>query len=98
MTAPFFDLAPAGSAASIIIALGVGMAFGWTLERAGLGSARKLAGQFYLTDLTVVKVMFAAILTAMLGVFWLGRLGFLDMHRLFVPATFVVPQLAGGLV
>ena len=76
----------------------IGIAFGWALERAGLGSARKLAGQFYLTDLTVFKVMFSAIVTAMLGVFWLGRLGLLDLARVYVPETFLLPQLVGGLL
>lgn len=31
---------------SLAVAFGIGIAFGWTLERAGLGSARKLVGQF----------------------------------------------------
>src|SRR5688500_14904367 len=63
-----------------------------------MGSARKLAGQFYLRDLTVFKVMFTAILTAMLGVFWLGWIGVLDLSRVYVPETWIVPQLAGGIV
>jgi uncharacterized protein len=76
----------------------IGIAFGWTLERAGLGSAPKLAGQFYLTDLTVFKVMFSAIVTAMLGAFWLSRLGILDLSQVYIPETFLLPQLAGGLL
>jgi uncharacterized membrane protein YedE/YeeE len=83
---------------SLLLASTIGVAFGWTLERAGLGNARKLVGQFYLTDLTVFKVMFSAIVTAMLGVFWLSRLGILDLGQVYVPETFMVPQLAGGLV
>lgn len=79
-------------------ALVIGIAFGWCLERAGLGDARKLAGQFYLTDLTVFKVMFSAIVTAMLGVFWLARFGLLDLHAVYVPETYLLPQLAGGLL
>jgi uncharacterized protein len=79
-----------------MIALAIGIAFGFALERAGLGDARKLAGQFYFTDLTVFKVMFSAIVTAMLGVFWLTRLGVL--HTVYVPETYWLPQLAGGLV
>jgi uncharacterized protein len=98
MIAPLFDSAVPGSLASIGIALAIGGAFGWTLERAGLGSARKLAGQFYLTDFTVVKVMFTAIVTAALGVFWLGWIGVLDLARVYVPETFVAPQIVGGLV
>ncbi len=76
----------------------IGIAFGWTLERAGLGSAPKLAGQFYLTDLTVFKVMFSAIVTAMLGAFWLPRFGLLDLSQVYIPETFLLPQLAGGLI
>jgi uncharacterized membrane protein YedE/YeeE len=82
----------------LVIAALIGIAFGWALERAGLGSAPKLAGQFYLTDLTVFKVMFSAIVTAMLGAFWLSRLGILDLSRVYIPETFLLPQLAGGLL
>jgi uncharacterized membrane protein YedE/YeeE len=82
----------------LVLAFAIGLAFGWTLERAGLGNATKLAGQFFLTDFTVFKVMFSAILTAMLGAFWLGRLGAIDLAAVYVPETFVVPQLAGGVL
>jgi uncharacterized protein len=83
---------------SLLVAVAIGTAFGFTLERAGLGNARKLAGQFYFTDLTVFKVMFSAILVAMLGAFWLGRLGILDLRAVYVPETWLVPQLIGGLL
>jgi uncharacterized membrane protein YedE/YeeE len=88
-------LGPSGALAA---ALAIGFAFGWCLERAGLGSAPKLAGQFYLTDLTVFKVMFSAVVTAMLGAFWLARLGVLDLERVYIPETWLLPQLAGGLL
>ncbi len=98
MRAPFFEFGAFGPQGAIAAALVIGIAFGWFLERAGMGSARKLAGQFYLTDLTVFKMLFSAILTAMLGAFWLGRLGMLDLSRVYVPETFILPQLVGGLV
>ena len=98
MRAPFFEFGAFGPHGAIVAALVIGFAFGWFLERAGMGSARKLAGQFYLTDLTVFKMMFSAIVTAMLGAFWLGRLGVLDLSRVYVPETFILPQLVGGLV
>jgi len=82
----------------LLTALGIGFAFGFALERAGLGSARKLIGQFFLRDLTVFKVMFTAIVTAMLGTFWLGRLGAIDFAFLYVPDTYLLPQLAGGAI
>jgi uncharacterized protein len=98
MSAPFFEFGAFGETASLGVALIIGIAFGWFLERSGMGSARKLAAQFYLRDLTVFKVMFTAIVTAMLGAFWLGWMGFLDLSRVYVPETFILPQLAGGLI
>ncbi|MGZ8868120.1 MAG: YeeE/YedE thiosulfate transporter family protein [Thermoanaerobaculia bacterium] len=83
---------------AMITAFAIGVAFGFALERAGLGSARKLIGQFYGTDFTVFKVMFSAIVTAMLGAFWLSRLGFVDLSSVYVPRTWLLPQLAGGLI
>ena len=82
----------------MISAFAIGVAFGFALERAGLGSARKLIGQFYLTDFTVFKVMFSAIVTALLGAFWLSRLGIVDLSGIYVPRTWLLPQLAGGLI
>jgi uncharacterized protein len=98
MSAPLLDGAAVTPAAALAAALVIGIAFGVALEQAGLGSARKLAGLFYLEDFTVFKVMFSAILTAMIGVFWLDRIGILDASRLYVPETFLLPQLIGGLV
>lgn len=96
MSAPFY--AVLGPDGALLAALALGLGFGWFLERGGLGDARKLAAQFYLTDLTVFKVMFAAVVTAMLGLFWLSRLGFLDLGRIYVPETHLIPQAVGGLV
>lgn len=98
MRAPLFEFGVFGDRGAMIAALVIGAAFGWFLERSGMGSARKLSGQFYLTDLTVFKMMFSALLTAMLGAFWLGRLGVLDLSRVYVPETFLLPQIVGGLV
>jgi len=96
--APLTEFGYVGPSAGLLVALGLGLAFGFFLERGGLGNAVKLAGQFYFTDLTVFKVMFAAIVTAMLGLFWLAAAGVVRLPLVFVPPTFVLPQLAGGLV
>lgn len=95
MTAPFYD-GGAVDARALTVALGLGIAFGFLLERSGLGNARKLSAQFRLTDLAMLKVMFSAIVTASLGVFWLSRVGVLDLGRVYVPETYLLPQLAGG--
>ena len=98
MIAPLASHGLIGDGGSLAAAFLIGLGFGWALERAGLGSARKLMGQFYLTDFAVFKVMFTAIVTAMLGSFWLARIGVLDLNAVYVPETFVMPQLVGGIV
>ncbi len=98
MKAPLFAFGAISDGNALVIALVLGFLFGWFLEQGGLGSARKLAGQFYFTDLTVFKVMFSAIVTAALGVFWLDRIGWLDASLIFVPPTFLLPQAVGGTV
>lgn len=75
-----------------------GFAFGFVLENAGFGSSRKLAAQFYLKDMTVLKVMFTAIVTAMLGLTVLRAVGVLDYDHVFVNPTFLGPQVVGGIV
>ena len=98
MRGPLYEWGFFGDGASLVVALAVGLAFGWFLERGGMGNARKLAAQFYLRDLTVFKMLFAAVVTAMLGVFWLTRLGLLEGSLVYVPPTWILPQLLGGVV
>src|SRR5438067_1483524 len=83
---------------ALMLALAIGIAFGFTLERAGLGSAPKLAGQFYFADFTVMKVMFTAIAVPMPGAFWLGRTGAIDLRTVFVRGPFLFPHLAAGAI
>jgi uncharacterized membrane protein YedE/YeeE len=82
----------------VTIAFAIGVAFGWLLERAGLGRARILVGQFYFANLTVLQVLFSALVTAMLATFWLDRMGLLDLDAVYLPETFAVPQAIGGLL
>jgi rhodanese-related sulfurtransferase len=80
----------------LLTAIGLGFIFGFTLERAGFGNARKLAGQFYLNDMTVFKVMFTAILVAMVGLRTFAAIGWLDMSRMWINPTFMWAQVIGG--
>lgn len=82
----------------VLVTLAVGFCFGFVLERSGFGNARNLAAQFYLYDMRVLKVMFTAIVTAMLLVFASAALGLLDFAALEVPATYLGPAIVGGLL
>lgn len=85
-------------AAELGIALLLGLGFGFALERAGFGSARKLTAVFYLWDMAVVKVMFTAIVTTMAGLFLLSAGGWMDLSELYVEPTSYAAQILGGLV
>lgn len=98
MSAPFFKYGLFGDEASLLVAFAIGIGFGFFLERAGFGSARKLVAQFYLTDLAVFKVMFTAIVTAMLGVTYLAWMGILDLSLVYLVPTYWAAQVVGGLL
>jgi uncharacterized membrane protein YedE/YeeE len=81
---------------SLLLALFLGVFFGLFLERGGLGDPHKLTGVFYLTDFTVPKVMFTAILVAASGLYLLSDMGLLEMKRVWIVPTFFWPQIVGG--
>lgn len=82
----------------LLLSLFVGLGFGFWLERAGFGSSRKLTAIFYLRDFAVLKVMFAAMATAAVGLQVLGTTGHIDLAALYVPASVLWPQALGGLL
>jgi uncharacterized membrane protein YedE/YeeE len=95
---PLTETGVLGPAGALVAAIVIGFAFGWFLERAGLGTSTTLIGQFYLRNFTVLKVLFTALVTALIGAFWLDRIGVLDSSRIYLPDTFVAPQAIGGVV
>jgi uncharacterized membrane protein YedE/YeeE len=82
----------------LLIALGMGIIFGFLLEKAGFGNAKKLVEQFYFTDMRMFKVLFTAILTGMLGIYWLSYFGLLDITQIYINASYVWPQVFGGIL
>ncbi len=69
-------------------ALTSGILFGYVLEQAGFGSPCKLTAQFRLTDWSVFKVMFTAILVAAFGILLLQSGNYFGSSGFFVPTTF----------
>ena len=98
MNAPLYKFNMFGFDVSLIIAFVIGIGFGFMLERGGFGSARILAAQFYLGNMRVLKVMFTAIVTAMLGVYFLSVIGFVDLSLIYISNTYIIPQVLGGLI
>lgn len=76
----------------------IGFGFGFVLEISGFGNSRKLAAQFYFKDLTVLKVMFTAIVVAMVLLFAAIGTGILDYNQVWVNPTYLWSGIVGGLI
>jgi len=82
----------------LAFALLTGILFGFFLEKAGFGNAKILIKQFYFTDMRMFKVLFSAIITAMLGIFWLSYFKILDITQIYINGTYLWPQILGGIL
>lgn len=83
---------------NLVVALLLGIAFGFTLEEAGFSSSRKLTGLFYGTDFTVLRVFFTAGVTAMSGVLIFTQMGWIDADLIYINPTFLQSAILGGVI
>ncbi|HOI00964.1 MAG TPA: YeeE/YedE thiosulfate transporter family protein [Bacteroidales bacterium] len=81
-----------------LIALLIGIAFGFVLESSGFSSSRVLAGVFYGYDFTVLRVFFTAAITAMSGLLFFNHAGWLDYNMLYVNPYYIQAAIVGGVV
>jgi hypothetical protein len=93
-----FDLATVSNVVYALVFLAIGFGFGAALESTGFGDTRKLAAQFYLSDMTVLKTMFTAIVVAAVLIALTTGVGVLDMSRVYVNPTYLWPGIVGGLI
>ncbi len=83
---------------NIIIAVLIGLAFGFILEASGFSSSRKLAGMFYGYDFAVLKVFFTAALVSVIGLYYMDYLGWINMSMLYVHPTYLWAAIIGGAI
>ncbi|MFN8598065.1 MAG: YeeE/YedE thiosulfate transporter family protein [Anaerolineae bacterium] len=95
---PALQATSADNPITYVVFLVIGFFFGYILESAGFGNSKKLAAQFYFRDLTVLKVMFGAIVTAMVLMFTMIGLGILDYNLVWVNPTYLSSGIVGGLI
>jgi rhodanese-related sulfurtransferase len=96
--APYGNLLLPGTLVYFFVYLLLGLGFGAVLEMSGFGDSRKLAAQFYFKEMTVLKVMFTGIITAMVLVFLSSSLGLLNYDKIWVNPTYLWPEIVGGLI
>ncbi|NOZ25540.1 MAG: YeeE/YedE family protein [Nitrospirae bacterium] len=98
MTAPLYGYGMFGVNTGLMLAVLLGVFFGFFLERGGLGDPHKLTGVFYLSDFTVPKVMLTAIIVAASGLYLLSDLKLIDMNKIWIVPTYFWPQIVGGAI
>jgi len=81
---------------NFILALVLGISFGFSLNKAGLTRYNKIVNVFRFTDMAVLKFMMTALVVAMAGLYTLRGLGWITFPN--VPATYIVGNLIGGLI
>ena len=87
-----FPLSDGGIASGLLC----GVLFGYALESAGFASPRKLTAQFRLTDWSVFKVMFTAVIVAGIGLAVADATGLMPSDSIFIPTTYFWATLLGG--
>jgi hypothetical protein len=81
--------------ARLLLGLLTGVLFGFILQKGQVTKYDKIVGFFRLTDVTVLKVLFAGILSGMVGVYALHDLGFVNLH---IKPTLLGANILGGLI
>jgi hypothetical protein len=79
-----------------VVALVLGVFFGFSLNKAGLTKYHKIIDQFRLTDMAVLKFMMTALVVTMIGLYPLRAFGLITFPA--VPATYIVGNVVGGLI
>lgn len=83
------------SSLQLLIALAIGVCFGFLLQRGGVTRYDVIMGQLLLADWTVFKVILTAIVTGMIGIFVLRIPG---LARLHVWSGSIGSTVVGGLI
>jgi hypothetical protein len=83
---------------NFLIALLVGIGFGFILERAGFSSSRKLAGVFYGYDFVVLRVFFTGAITAAIGLYYFRYFEWIDLSMVYINPLYLTSALVGGVI
>ncbi len=87
-----------GGGWDFVIAILLGVAFGFILEASGFSSSRNLAGVFYGYNFVVLRVFFTALIVAMVGLLYFDYVGWLNLSQIFILPTFLTPMIVGGII
>lgn len=86
---------PVAAAPKLVTGVLFGLAFGFLLQKGGVGKFNVLIGQLLLQDWTVAKIMLTAIIVGMVGIFILHHFAKVNLH---IKPTRVGANVIGGLL
>ncbi|MBE0545103.1 MAG: YeeE/YedE family protein [Verrucomicrobia bacterium] len=86
---------PVAAAPKLLAGVIFGLAFGFLLQKGGVGKFNILIGQLLLEDFTVAKIMLTAIVVGMVGVFALHHFAKVNLH---LKPTRIGANIIGGLL
>lgn len=75
--------------------LAFGIAFGFLLQKGGVTKYDVIVGQLLLTDFTVIKIILTAVLTGMLGIYFMKSRGWVTLYP---KSGSVGKNVIGGLI
>ena len=81
-----------------VIALLIGIAFGFVLEASGFSSSRNITGVFYGYNFVVLRVFFTAVVVAMIGLQYFDYFGWIDLNQIYVLPTYLSPMIVGSII
>ena len=86
---------PVAAAPKLVAGVIFGLAFGFLLQKGGVGKFNILIGQLLLQDFTVAKIMLTAIIVGMIGVFTMHYFAKVNLH---LKPTRIGSNIIGGLL
>ena len=98
MVGPLIPMGVIPEAWNNVIALFLGVGFGFSLEASGFSSSRKIMGTFFGYDFVVLRVFFTAAVTAMTGIIYFDYMGWMDMSILYINPYYVMSAIVGGII
>jgi uncharacterized protein len=87
-----------GGGWDFVIAILIGVAFGFILEASGFSSSRNITGVFYGYNFVVLRVFFTAVIVAMVGLLYFSYFGWIDLSKIFILPTYLTPMIVGGVI
>ncbi len=95
---PLIPLGQIATGWDFVIALLIGIAFGFILESTGFSSSRNIAGVFYGYNFVVLRVFFTAVIVAMIGLQYFDYMGWIDLNLIYILPTYVNSMIIGSVL